>query len=285
MIVYNLKPPYFKVDGKPAPSDDWDIFRYDMNQGSSQGFDKFSIGHGGGSHVLSINGFADSSVDIELQAAVPNDFASIKISLGNVVDLEAFANAGAAGTATSAAASQGLLTLTNGKLSGSYTAFLSIDVTATVAADHAAIHMHVTDSFQLSLSGTGYAGASLFATTAAGATVVAMTPSGGGTGMPGGDKHEHFDLARFAASVLHTARWNFAFLASAPGESMHGVGVSVLTIVATAELTGGAKPELFNFHDTDRSTMTFNDTTTPAMGIPYGMQVSGLNSVNLFHDT
>ena len=285
MLVNNSKPSYFKVDGKPISSDDSDMFRYDINQGSSQDLDKFSIGHGDGSQVLGINGFADSSVDIELQAAVPNDFASIKISLGNVVNLDAFANAGAAGTATSAAASQGLLTLTNGKLSGSYTASLSIDVTATVAADHATIHMHITDSFQLSLSGTGYAGASLLATTTTGATVVAMTPSDAGTSSPGGNKGEHFDLARFAASALNTAQWNIAFVASAPGESLHGVGVSVLTIVATAELAGGAKPELFKFQDTDRSTLTFNDTTTPTMGIPYGMQVSGLNSVNLFHDT
>jgi hypothetical protein len=285
MLAYNSKPSYFRPDGKPVSSDDSGIFRFDVNQGNSQDLDTFSIGHGDGSQVLAITGFADSSVDIELQAAVPSDFASIKISFDNVANLDAFANAGASGTATSAAASQGQLTLTNGTLSGTYTASLSIDMTAIVAADHATIHMHITDNFQLSLSGTGYVGASLLATTAAGSTVVAMTPSGAGTGSEDDDKGGQFDLARFVASVLNTGQWNITFLASAPGESLHGVGVSVLTIAATAELAGGQKPELLNFQDTDRSTLTFNDTTTPAMGIPYGLQVSVPNSVNLSHDT
>ena len=197
------------------------------------------------------------------------------------VNLDAWANAGAAGTVTSAAFSQGLLTLTDGKLSGSYTASFSIDVTATVAADHATIHLRITDSFQLSLAGTGYVGASLLQTTAAGGTVVSMTQSGA---PPAANHNQHFDLARFAASVLNTGQWNIAFVASAAGESLHAVGASVLTIAATADLAGGPEPERLSFYDTERSRIAFNDTSSPAMGMPYGMQVSRPESVSLFHD-
>jgi hypothetical protein len=228
---------------------------------------------------LAANGYANTSVDIGLQAAVPKDYASIDISLGDIVNLNAWANAGAAGTVTSAASSQGVLTVTNGKLSGTYTASLSIDVTATVAADNATIHMKITDTFQLSLSGTGYVGTSIAATSAAGGTVVATTPTTGAGNLPAGQ----FNLAAFAASVLNTGKWNIAFVASAAGESLQGFGTSVVTIAATADIAGAGRPELLNFQDTDRSNVAFSDTSTPAMGLPYGLQMSNPNSMNLFH--
>ena len=284
MATYNSKPSYLRASDNPDDFDPFNISHYDIKQENWRDFDRLSIGHGDGSHVLSASGYANASVDIGLQAAAPQDYASIRISLGNVVNLDAWANAGAAGTVVSSASSQGLLTLTDGKLSGTYTASLSIDVTATVAADHATIHMRITDSFELSLSGTGYVGASLLQTTVAGGTVVAMTPIAGVGGSPAANHGEQFDLARFAASVLNTGQWNIAFVASAAGESLHGVGTSVLTIAATADLEGGPKPERLNFYDTERSSMAFNDTSTPGMGAAYGMQISRPESISLFHD-
>ena len=281
MSSHNSKPSYLRPDENTDFFDTSNSFRYDIDQGDWGNFERFSIGHGNGSHVLAAGGYADGSVEIGIFAARPQDYASIKISLGNVVNLDAWANAGAAGTVTSAAFSQGLLTLTDGKLSGTYTASFSIDVTATVAADHATIHLRITDSFQLSLAGTGYVGASLLQTTAAGGTVVSMTQSGA---PPAANHNQHFDLARFAASVLNTGQWNIAFVASAAGESLHAVGASVLTIAATADLAGGPEPERLSFYDTERSRIAFNDTSSPAMGMPYGMQVSRPESVSLFHD-
>jgi hypothetical protein len=283
MSGFSSKPTNSGGNGKSPFSGPFYKFHYDLFNGNWSDFDRLSIGHNNDPQVLTATGFANNSVDIELQSSVPNDYASIKITLGNIVDLGAWANTGAAGTVTSTSSSQGLLTLTDGKLSGSYSAMMSIDVTAIVAAANATIHMHITDSFQLSLTGTGYVGASIFATSTAGGTVVTTAPNVAGPSTSGANKDGQFDLARFAADVLNSGRWDIAFVASAPGESLRGVGSSVVTIAATAELAGGAKPKMLNFQDVDRSNISFNDTSTTPGGSPFGWEVLSPHSVSLFH--
>lgn len=273
-------PDFAGSPGQPARNSP---LRYDKNHGAWSDSDGFAIGAGNEADVLAVNGFAAASVDIGLQAAVPSDYASIGISLGNVVNMNAFADVAASGTVTSAASGQGTLTLTDGKLSGSYTASLSIDITAYLAADKASVQLHVTDSFELSLSGTGYIGATLADTAASGGTVEAIAPSGDG----GGSSSSHgamFDLARFAASVLNTGSWDIAFVASVPGESLRGLGTSTLTIQAVAELQAGPKPEVLTFRDTERGRIAFNDRSPPAASAPYGLQVAGPSPISMFHN-
>ncbi|MGD0104693.1 MAG: hypothetical protein ABSC06_11720 [Rhodopila sp.] len=228
---------------------------YDDGRGGWQDLYNFAIGYGMEPQVLAVNGYADNSVNIGVQTAVPADTVSVAIDLGDVVNLNAFANAGGSGTVTSNASSQGLLTLTNGALSGTYTATATIDVTAYIAADQATVHMEITDSFQLSLSGTGFVGASLHETSASGGTVEAMTPSSGTSG-PAGPTSGTFDLARFAASVLNTGSDNIAF-----------------------------SPEQLNFSQTERSSVAFSDNRSPPMGPPSGGHDYDGSSASLFHSS
>lgn len=284
MPVSNSKSTPSDSNGKSSSSGNQGHIRSDPSHGSWRNADGFAIGSGNEPPVLAINGFADTNVDIELQTAVPADFASIQISLGNVVNLDAMGFAGASGTVSSSAASQGLLTLTNGNLSGTYTAMLSIDVTASIAADHATVNMHLTDSFQLTLSGTGYLGASLALASTSGGTVTAITPSGGSAGNSAGRSDGGtFDLARFVANVLNTGTWDIDFVASMPGESLHALGASVLTIDATAEVPNGESLKKMQFSDTDRSNLTFNDTSSPTTGSPFGVQSYSSGPGSLFH--
>jgi hypothetical protein len=276
MSVKQSNPHHVGAHDGAGPFDDYGAFRYDSSQQELVNFDQFTIGRGQGPEVLAINGFADTSADIELTTAVPSDYASIKISLGNVVNLEAFARTGASGTVTSTAASDGTLTLTKGNLRGTYTASLSIDVKAYIPADKAIIDLKVTDRFNLCISGTGYTGASLVETSAAGGTVDAMTPAGGTTT---GGNHGSFDLAKFAASVLNIGQWNIAFATSAPGESLHVLGLSVLTVDATAELPGAHS---VRFGETERSSLSFNDASSPSGGC-YGPGYCGSSPATLFH--
>lgn len=243
--------------------------RYDYSRGGWQDFDRFAVGFSNGPQVLAINGYANTSVDIGLQAAIPADHASIKISLGTVVNLDAFANAGASGTVTSTASNEGLLTLTNGSLKGTYTASMTINVTAYIAAYNASVSMQITEQFQFRLSGTGYVGASLDQTSSAGGTVVATTPHGNSISPSAKGGNGTFDLARFTASVLNTGKWDVAFLASSrSGEALQGFGTSVLTISAIATVPGSHSSEQFN--KTERSSVAFNETASPAFGGYHG---------------
>jgi hypothetical protein len=273
--------------GNPGQGNGGSPFRHDSNQGNWHDGDGFSIGGGNENQVLAVNGYADASVDIGLQATAPSDSASIDISLGNTVNLNAFGGVAASATVTSAAAGQGSLTLTNGNLSGTYTASFSIEVTAYLPADNATVSMQITDSFQLSVTGTGYAGVTLADTAASGGTVEASTPARSGAGGPGGNaagNHGNtFDLARFAASVLNTGQWNIAFVSSAPGESLAGMGTSVLTINAMADVPGNRGPEVLNFHDTERTNLAFSDRSSPPAGGQYGLDASVSAPVALFH--
>lgn len=256
-------------------------FGGDSDQGGWSDTDGFAIGSGSGPQVLAINGFADAEIDVGLQAVVPNDYASIKITLGNLLNLNGFANAAASGTVTSTAATAGSMTISNGNLSGNCSAVFSIDVTAYIAADQTTVRMHIADSFQLSLTGSGYSGATLSETAASGGSVQVAAP-------PVNDaltsKSGTFDLARFAASVLNTGQWDIAFVASAPGESLKGHGESVLTIDATVELPGKSHPDIRKFQDVERSNIVFNDFSGPAAGMHSGLMVSSSEPLSLFHN-
>lgn len=282
MSVHNAKP-------SQTAGNDGEFFRDDSNWGAWSATDGFGIGNGGGSQVLAANGFAAAEVDVGLQAITPNDYASVRVFVGDVVNLNAFANASASGTVTSAASSQGSVTLTNGTLSGLCSATLSIDVTAYIAADQATVHMHISDSFQLSLAGTGYAGVTLAETAASGGSVQVMAPvaiaaAANTKNHDAEDKAGTFDLARFAASVLNTGQWNIAFVASAPGESLKGQGLSVLTVSATADLPGNHGPKVLHFHDIERSNLAFSDSSTPVAGVHSGMLQSSSEPPSMFHN-
>ena len=230
---------------------------------------------------LAINGYADTGVAIGLQGPLASNTASIAISLDNTVDFAAFANSAASGTVTSTATNQGQLTLTNGALSGSYTASMSIDLTAYIASAHETVHMDVTDSFRLSFSGTGFTSATLATTAASGGTVEVATPIGGASGSNGKDSGT-FDLASFASKILNTAQWNIAFMAG-PGERLQGFGTSVLTISALSVIDGGSKPQESYFQKTERSTEAFADAAPPPRCLPANPHSTGPTGGILFH--
>lgn len=264
-------------------------FRDDNNSGGWLGTDGFQVGEEGASQVMAASGFASAEMDVGLQAIAPNDYASVRVFVGNVLNLSAFANASASGTVASAASGQGSVTVANGTLSGLFSATLNIDVTAYIAADQATVHMHISDSFEMSLAGTGYAGASLAETVASGGSVQVMAPVAATTACntqnhSGEDKTGTFDLARFATSVLNTGQWNIAFAASAPGESLKGEGLSVLTISATADLAGNHRPKVLSFHDIERAKLAFSDSSTPVAGIHPGMLQSSSGPPSMFHN-
>jgi hypothetical protein len=246
---------------------------------SYQDLDGFSLGYSNGPQVLAVNGYADASFNVGLQGIAPCNSASVQISLGDILNLNAWANAGATGTVAASAATQGTLTITDTILNGTLFASLSIDASGYIAADQASVQLHITDVFQMGLSGTGYSGVTLQTTSQSGGTVVATAPSGAGAS-PGcyGD----FDLARFAASVLGTGQSNITFIASEPGETLQGVGTSVMTVVATAEIPG-AVPESLTYCDVDRSGLSFADGSTYGGSGPYGFQGCGSPPINLYH--
>lgn len=273
MPAHNPNPPQ-------AESDTAEYFRRDSNNGMWSDTDQFMVGSGNGTQVLGINGFADATIDVGLQAIAPNDSASLQMSLGNILNLSGFANEAASGTVTSAASALGSLSLTNGTLSGDCTATFSIDVTAYIAASHATVQMHITDVFDLSLSGTGYSGVTLAETAASGGSVQLIAPVASNSP---GTSTGTFDLARFAASVLNTGQWNLAFAASVPGESLKGQGESVLTISATADVAGNGRSQALSFRDVERSNLAFSDSSSPIGGIYPGLQESSSGPISLFH--
>jgi hypothetical protein len=258
MNSYRSKPVDLKCGNEPQHSGSLSLLDYDKTLIGFGGCFDPRWGCGFEPQVLAASGFADTGVQIGLQGLRPTDHASITISLGNVVNLAAFAKSDASGTVTSTATNQATLTLTNGVLSGSYTAAMSIDLTAYIAADHATVQMEVTDRFQLSLSGTGFTSVALATTASAGSTVVATSPASSIAGGSAGHHGGTFDLATFAASVLNTAQWNIAFM-TGPGETLSAVGSSVLTITAIEEVAGAHKPQISRFQEVERSTVAFQD--------------------------
>jgi hypothetical protein len=214
------------------------------------------------SPALIINSFADTSVDIGLTAANPHDFASIDIDLGDIVNLAGFGNGPVSGSFAALATGTGTVAITNGHLHGSDSTLLSIDVTASLPAEHAAIHLHLTDSLNFTLTGGGYSGVSITQTAESGGMVQAFSQTGTASGL---EDDDNFDLARFVTGVLHTNSVAVQFIASAPGESIHGEGNTLLKVDATADLPGdGGKTRHLVFHETTPRHFAFNDTSSTA---------------------
>lgn len=285
--MYNPKSHNTGPARKPHWMNDPWPFQDDNGFEAYRDLDGFSIGYSTGPQVLAMTGYANVSFDVGLQAAVPADTASIHITLGEVMNLNAWAKAGAEGTVTSNASSEATLDITGTILNGTLSATLSINASGYIAASRATVHLHITDTFQMSLSGTGYVGATLQTTAQSGSTVVATapsSPSGSPSGGNAGPSHYGtFDLARFAASVLSTGQASIGFISSAPGESLHGIGTSVMTIAATADILGGPVPQHLVFHDVDRSVLAFNDNSSRGGGLPFGYSGHGMNPISLFH--
>ena len=149
---------------------------------------RWTVGNGDGddgSSTVTISSFADASVDIGLTAANQHDFASIDIDLGDIVNLAGFGNGPVSGTFAALATGSGTVAITNGHLHGSDTTALSIDVTASLPAEHATIHLHLTDSLNFTLTGAGYSGVSITQTAEFGGTVKSLLATRHGVGVGG----------------------------------------------------------------------------------------------------
>ncbi len=187
-----------------------------------------------------VNSFADLALDAQLVSG-GTDNAFVDVDLADVVNLGAVGNT-VAGTFDATANSDVSVAITNGRLSATDSTFLTVDATAT--ADGETIHLHVTDRLQFDLSGTGYTGVGITLSAQTGGSLVvqpvSITSADDGSsednkGSVEDDKGE-FDLARFAGSVLGELHVSFA---TGRGETLSGVGSSVLRIDATAALPNG----------------------------------------------
>jgi hypothetical protein len=224
-------------------------------------FDLFNDGSRDPPLQVAITGFANTSADMELSGATPADHASLQLSLNDLLDLNAFGRStSASGMVVSSATSQGVITITSNKLDGSYSAMLSIDATATVGP--ATVDLKIADSFKLSLRGKGFVGDSITLQSHSGGTV--SIPSQTAQAVAAANTASTFDLARFVAAVLGTGQFDLSFLASTPGVALQGVGTSVETIDATADIVG-RKPQ--TYHDTDRVSFSFSEVAHPGAGM------------------
>jgi hypothetical protein len=233
--------------------------------------------------VLAVNATADASLALGLQTAIPADTVSIKVALDDVVNLAGFGASAASGTVASHATSVAQITLGHGLLDGTYSASISIAVSASIPAAHATVQMQITESFQLCFSGKGFVGASVTNGASSSGTVVAPMPDADTTGKAFAKSGATFDLAGFAASVLNTHQWDISFAGLAPGESLQAAGTYGLTISATAQLAGRAGPEKLSLYESDRSSFFVSEKSGPAAGGLFGMQPCGPGLVGPFH--
>lgn len=211
--------------------------------------------------AVTVDSFADSTLDIGLTAAKPNDFASIAIDLGDVVDLRAFGPGPVSGSFSSSANGTATVVIRDGHLRGSDSTALSIDVTASLPAEHATVTIHLTDDLNLHLRGRGYVGSTITQTAESGGSVQVFSQ----TGTPGESDNGNFDLARFVAAILHTDKVAVQFVASAPGESIHGNIESVFKITATADLPGpNGHMQHLVFNETVPQRFSFSDASSDA---------------------
>jgi hypothetical protein len=240
---------------------------------------RWTVGHGDNSFpALTINAFADSAIDIGLTAASPGDFASIDIDLGDIVNLAAFGKGPVSGSFAASATGTGTVVITDGILRGSDSTLLTIDVTASLPAEHANIHLHLTDSLEFALTGSGYVGTTITQTAQSGGSAQIFSQTGTGSSSnegKGSSSNEgkgsssnddgNFDLARFVTSVLNTNSVAVKFIASAPGESIHGEGNTLLKVDATADLPGDhGKMRHLVFSENIPRHFAFNDTSSTA---------------------
>ena len=190
-------------------------------------------------HIV-VNSFADSALDLQLVGdGTDKDF--VDVALADVVNLSAIGNT-VAGTFDATAIANASVGITNGRLSGTDATFLTVD--ATASADGATILLHVTDRLQFALSGTGYTGVGITLSAQTGGSLVVQPASSASADEGSSDDNKgsfqddkgEFDLARFASSVLGELRVSFA---TGRGETLSGVGSSVLTIDATTDLPNG----------------------------------------------
>jgi hypothetical protein len=233
--------------------------------------------------VLAVNATANANLDLGLQTAIPADTVSIKVALDDVVNLAGFGASAASGTVASHATSVAQITLGHGLLDGTYSALISIAVSASIPAAHATVQMQITESFQLCFTGKGFVGASVTHGASSSGTVVAPTPDTGATGTTFAKSGGTFDLAGFAASVLNTHQWDISFAGFAPGESLQAAGTYGLTISATAQLAGRAGPEKLSLYESDRSSFFISEKSGPAASGLFGMHPCGPSLSGPFH--
>ena len=144
----------------------------------------WTVGHNNDTPpALTIDSFSDSSLDIGLTAATPSNSASIGIDLGDIVNLAAFGSGPVSGTFAASATGNASVTIINGHLRGTNSTALSIDVTASLPAEHATIHLHLTDDLHFTLTGKGYVGSTVTQTAESGGSAQAFSQTGTCTGI------------------------------------------------------------------------------------------------------
>lgn len=250
---------------RTSPRND-DLSNSDNSQllGRDIQFDVFARGVPNGPPSVNASAAAVAMLDVDLQGLRPSDHASVSIGITDVINLNAWGQGPLSASSTATLSEQGSIVITNQSLSGNAQTGIIEDVTAFLPASHVSVHLHITDSFDLRLSGQGYTAATLQEASAS-STVVQLTSTNGPTGNPVGT----FDLARFAAVVLGTTRWDISFAGSIPGESLQAEGHSIRVVDAEADilasLPGSAVLRHFVFHDVDDINFSFNSRSGPAV--------------------
>ena len=157
------------------------------------------------------------------------------------------------------------MVITNGNLHGTDSTALSIDVTASLPAEHATIHLHLSDDLHFTLTGKGYVGSTVTQTAESGGSAQAFSQTGTAPPSASEDDNGTFDLAKFVTSIVNTTSFAVQFIASAPGKSIRGEAEAVLTINATADFPGaGATQRHLVFNDTEPNHFAFSDTSSTA---------------------
>lgn len=223
-------------------------------------FNVFSNGVGSGTPNVSALADATASLGINLQGLVAPAATSIQTNIRDVINLNAWGQGPLSATSTASASEQGTVVVINKSVTGNARTGITEDVTAYLPTSHVSIHLHVTDVFNLSLSGQGYTGATLTEATTSTSVIKLSTSS-----VPTGAPPATFDLAKFAAVVLGTTTWDINFGPSVAGQSLQVQGHSLRTVDAEADILssgpGSAILHRLTFHDADQTNFNFSGHT------------------------
>ena len=153
------------------------------------------------------------------------------------------------------------MTITNGILHGTDSTALSIDVDC-VTACRVRHHTYIlTDDLHFTLTGRGYVGSTVTQRAELGGSAQAFSQTG--TAPASEDDDGTFDLAKFVTSIVNTTAFAVKFIASAPGEFIHGEAEAVLKINAMADLPGaGGTQQHLVFNETKPNHFSFSDTSS-----------------------
>jgi hypothetical protein len=209
---------------------------------------------------LNVFGSATSSLTLDLQGLQPADYATIKTSISDAVDLRAWDVDPDSTTVHVTIDQYGIGTITDESLVGSVQTEITFDISTYLSASHALVSLHITYTFDCDINGEGYTNVTLTGT-GEGASGVSPDTS---NSLPS-TATATFDLAKFAASVLGTAQWDISFAASLPSESLNLSGHFTRVIDAEADiLSNGPGSEILDhsvYHGSENSSFRFDNHT------------------------